>query len=81
MLTSHDKHPWSASPTGTFVAPSAGHLGGSSGASFTPGDGRQYIAFWGGGSPEAGCCHDTSNRTTGSTDTAAWQKLFELYVR
>lgn len=78
MLTANSKHLWSATETGTFVAPSpfVEHLGGS--GQFWPagnvaGDNRTYLSFWGSNSGRTGGCCTTANDAV-----ASWGQAFTL---
>lgn len=75
MLASFNKHQWSKAYDGTFVIPSyySTHLGGS--AYGWPSDGRKYLTFWGGNNASSGCCHNTTS------DTAAWNKKFDIFIK
>lgn len=82
MLGAFDKHEWSASPLGGFVVPAyfTGHLGGSAlnwPIANVPGDGRQFLSFWGGNGNTSGCCHEASD----PADAAGWNRAFTLHIR
>jgi len=86
MLTSHDKHRWSANPSGPFDTPLyyPNHLGGS--GSMWPRDGRQYLSFWGadgdfGSTVKAGCCSEHSINYGPPASTVGWGLPFTLRVR
>ncbi|MEP1201247.1 VPLPA-CTERM sorting domain-containing protein [Tateyamaria sp.] len=82
MLTSFDKHTWSASETGAYVAPEyfSRNLGGSGYnwvANNVSGDDRLFLSFWGSdrGDNGGGCCDsDYSSPHTG------WNKAFTVEV-
>jgi hypothetical protein len=80
MLTSYTNHLWSASETGSFIAPVYynNHLGGS--ALYWPlinvfGDSRRYLNFWGDnqGLP-GGCC------TTNNDSSSVWGQAFTVDI-
>jgi len=74
MLTSNDKHLWSSSFDGIFVAPDyyTAYLGGS--AANWPEDGRQFLPFWGYGSStqNGGCCESSAS------GSPSWGQAFTI---
>ncbi|WP_425101602.1 VPLPA-CTERM sorting domain-containing protein [Tropicibacter sp. S64] len=78
MLTSFDKHLWSNSAAGTFIAPAyyTNHMGGSATfwpATTIPGDDRIHIGFWGDNGGLTGACCSTDY-----VSSSGWGQAFTL---